>query len=328
VPTSPITPLARLASRSFQSFSEAVRGALDATESRLSDSALVVALIDYAEDELRILDRRGSGAPAWEPGTTFDLGASFGFLVASDRAPRRSGDVATEAPAVAADLGPEVASYVAAPIELSDGNRVGILCALSGAPERYGECDFELLTIVARILAHEWERVHRDLELRRLREQLREVGATDPLTGFHDRAALLTALDREWQLTQRGTVSSYVAVIAVDGLATARERFGPAMADLLLRDAARALGAVARGTDIVGRVGGERFAVVLVGCAAADGVMAFESRLRVALSRVTGERPVQLGMSLGAQALADSASAVEALEAAELPVLANVPQPS
>jgi diguanylate cyclase (GGDEF)-like protein len=171
--------------------------------------------------------------------------------------------------------------------------------------------------VMGRMLAYEWERVNRELELRRLKEQLRDAEKTDPATGVENRQSFLATVERDWLLTQRGTLSSYLVVVELSGLDAAKGQFGDAMGDLFLRDVARALQAVSRKTDAVGRVGDNRFAVLLVGCNGDAGAVAFINRMRIALARTMSERPATVDTAIGFHALADSTSASDALESAE-----------
>jgi diguanylate cyclase (GGDEF)-like protein len=246
----------------------------------------------------------------------------------SDRAPRLSGSVADDPVYGAIDIQRQrgIRSYVGVPLELSDGTRIGALSALSGEPDRFEDSDLEFMAVLGRMLAYEWERVKRELELRRLKDEARGQDDTDPLTGIAHRRAFVTRLEREWELNQRGSAESWLVVVTLTGLVEANERFGHAMGDLLLKDAARALGAVARGPDVVGRIGGDQFGAVLVGCKGAEGAAAFCDRLRLAMARVTGERPTVIESSYAVGALTESASAEAALQTAE--AQAREPLPS
>lgn len=310
---------ARIAGRSFQSFSQATGSVLEVLSTVFPDSVLLVSQLDYAEGEYRILDSRGEAGTGLEAGVTLPLDASLCFQMATDAASRLCNDLASDGVYGALELprARGLHSYVGVPLELSDGTRVGSLAAAARVPGAYDAQDLELLAVVGRMLAYEWERVRREREVRRLRGLLRQQDISDPLTGLADRQRFTASLDREWRLTQRGGVSSYLVVLTVEGLTATHERFGAAMGDLILKDVGRALAAVARGTDVAGRVGADQFGVILVDCNGEEGAAAFCNRLRTALDRVTSERPAPVEISFGVQSLDDTPSAPTVLELAE-----------
>jgi diguanylate cyclase (GGDEF)-like protein len=310
---------ARIAGRSFQSFSQATGSVLETLAREFPQSVLIVSQLDYAEGEYRVLDARGDARAGLEAGLTLPLDAAPCFHMATDAASRLCNDISADPIYGSLELFStrDVSAYVGAPLELSDGSRVGALAALSLSPDAYDTEDLELLSVAARMLGYEWERVRREREVRRLSGLLRQQDVSDPLTGLADRQRFSASLDREWQLTQRGGVSSYLVVLTVEGLVATNERFGSAMGDLLIKDVARALSAVTRGTDVVGRVTGSQFGVVLVDCNGEEGAAAFCGRLRAALDRVTSERPAPVEISFGVQSLGDAPSAPTVLELAE-----------
>lgn len=315
---SPIHAAARIAGRSFQSFSQATGAVLETLEERFPRSGLVVAQLDYEENEYRVLDVRGDERLGVEAGMTLALDASLCFHMAEGAAPRRCDDAAADPVYGRLDMqrARGIGSYVGVPLELSDGTHVGSLCAVASETSAYEESDLELLTVMGRMLAHEWERVKRERELRRLRSLLRDQDVTDPVTGVADRDRFLASLEREWHITRRANISSYVVALSLPGLSSVVERLGPAMGDLLLKDVARALAAVARNTDVVGRVDADHFGVVLVHCHGEDGAAAFCQRLRTTLARLSSDRAASVQPAFGVCALGDAASHTEALESA------------
>ena len=95
------------------------------------------------------------------------------------------------------------------------------------------------------------------------------------------------------------------------------ERFGEAMANLLLKDVAEVLGGAIRRTDYLARVSPDGLSAVLVGCKGPEGALAFLGRVERSLERATGP-PRGLQLSYGIQRLADADSTIQALELAEI----------
>jgi len=115
----------------------------------------------------------------------------------------------------------------------------------------------------------------------RLRAALAEEAVRDPLTGLHNRRHL----DRELHAAVAGAGDGPVAVVAVDvdHFKAVNDRWGHAAGDSVLRSVADELRAAARAEDVVARVGGEEFVLVLAGAdAGAAATRAEELRARCA----------------------------------------------
>lgn len=95
----------------------------------------------------------------------------------------------------------------------------------------------------------------------RLRAELATAAETDPLTGLLNRRAFHPRLD---QLVADAAGRRLTLVMFdIDHFKSINDRFGHAVGDDALRHVANALRATARQSDLVARLGGEEFAVVL-----------------------------------------------------------------
>jgi diguanylate cyclase (GGDEF)-like protein len=128
------------------------------------------------------------------------------------------------------------------------------------------------------------------------RERLKLAAATDGLTGlanhrhFHERlrAELQTARDHERPVA--------VAAIDIDGFKKVNDERGHARGDEALRLAAQALEKAVRASDLVSRLGGDDFAILLEG---ADSAFARDVTER-ARSAVMRAMPSELGLTASA----------------------------
>jgi GGDEF domain-containing protein len=285
--------------------------------------------LNHDTDEYRVLDSRGEGIDALAPGARIPLRESFCAHMAGDEAPDLVGRAGKDPVYGKLDLQKSAAvqSYVGAPVELGDGTRVASVCAMSTKRDQYDWHQRDLMTIAARLIAYEWERVTRESKLRRLIQQQRALTG-DPLTGLPLREAFLEQLDREWHLTQRGITESYVLVVKPRGIEDVRATSGDAVADLLVQSTGEVVATDVRRSDIAGRVGEYTFGVILVGCRGIEGVDAFLARLQGSFERKLGHRPEKLELVSGLERLSDAESAESALVRAEselAPVVEGAP---
>jgi diguanylate cyclase (GGDEF)-like protein len=307
-----ISALARVAERRFQSFSDAADSVLDVIEAALPTGKIVLGELDREDGSYRVIDVRGVEFEGIARGSTLPWVSGHNTAAENGGATNGFGMLDPEFLRAL-----EVQSYLAVPLESGDGTSLGTLCAVGTETGLFNQEHVELLTLSARLLTYEWESVKWRADLRRLEEQLRDPERTDKTTGLPNRPSFIPSVDREWRLSERGTVLSWVLVVEVLNLAEIRESYGEAMADLILKDVSEAWRATVRRTDHLGRVGEASFGTVLVGCKGPEGANAFFNRFREALAKVVSGRPVEVEASYGAQPLAGSASPEQALERAE-----------
>jgi diguanylate cyclase (GGDEF)-like protein len=88
----------------------------------------------------------------------------------------------------------------------------------------------------------------------------------DALTGLANRLAMRERLDAEWSACRRRGTPLSILILDVDHFKRINDRFGHAAGDEALRRVSEALRAVARGSDLVARFGGEEFVLVAPDC--------------------------------------------------------------
>jgi diguanylate cyclase (GGDEF)-like protein len=97
------------------------------------------------------------------------------------------------------------------------------------------------------------------------REALRDRATFDPLTRLYNRPSILEVLDREMARTDRESLPLSVILADVDRFRQVNDSFGPMAGDLVLRECANRIRAVAPSPASAGRYAGEEFLVVLPG---------------------------------------------------------------
>lgn len=127
--------------------------------------------------------------------------------------------------------------------------------------------------------------------------------ALDSLTGLLNRRGLMKMLAREvGQAREAGTRLSLI-VLDVDNFKRVNDEFGYLLADAALKNLADCLRQVVR-PDVVGRIGGDEFVVVLPGSTFQD-AMELSSRLNRRIADQPSEQLRGVTVSFGSAELAD-----------------------
>jgi diguanylate cyclase (GGDEF)-like protein len=141
-----------------------------------------------------------------------------------------------------------------------------------------------------------------------LREKLRNQSIRDPLTGLFNRRYTEETMERELHRASRSAETLAVLMIDVDHFKQFNDRFGHEAGDQVLCEIAKVLTSHARGSDMVSRMGGEEFLVVLPGARGDDAEKkAQELRAEVAKLRIVhagrdlGEVTISIGVAIHPQ---------------------------
>lgn len=145
--------------------------------------------------------------------------------------------------------------------------------------------------------------VSRDItEQKRLEAELREMAATDMLTGLPNRRHFLTQLEQETARVHRdGEHSASVLMIDIDHFKRVNDSCGHVAGDQVLRHLSTAMRQELRRVDTLGRLGGEEFAIILPGAALPDAEL-FAERLRNKVSETAvmhGDHVLSVTISIG-----------------------------
>jgi two-component system cell cycle response regulator len=174
----------------------------------------------------------------------------------------------------------------------SDDERLALEAVRAGAQDYLvkGRFDGPLL---ARSLRYAVER-------HRLRSALQELLLLDDLTGLHNRRGFVTLATQDMRMARRAKQALLVAFADLDELKGINDTFGHAEGDQALRDVAGILRRTFRESDLIARIGGDEFAV-LVRAGEANTVEALRHRLNRQLHEFgrRAKRPYQISISLG-----------------------------
>ncbi len=142
----------------------------------------------------------------------------------------------------------------------------------------------------------------------------------DPLTSLPNRRAFLERLAHAVQSARDENRHHVVAFLDLDRFKVVNDRFGHAAGDRLLREISAVMGGVVRVGDVIGRIGGDEFALLLSDCTI-ENARAVVDKLRQAVDAYriehTGEA-LAVGVSIGLAAIeAETASAAQVLAEAD-----------
>jgi diguanylate cyclase len=102
-------------------------------------------------------------------------------------------------------------------------------------------------------------------------DALVELSSRDPLTGLANRRAFQLALAREVDRVARSGEPALLLALDIDHFKKVNDTHGHPAGDQVIRAVAQALVDSVRPMDLVARVGGEEFAIILPNCAATFG---------------------------------------------------------
>ena len=139
--------------------------------------------------------------------------------------------------------------------------------------------------------------------LQGLIDGLVDLSSRDALTGLANRRSFEVALAREVDRVARSGEPALLLVLDIDHFKRINDSYGHAAGDQVLRAVATALLDSVRPMDLVARIGGEEFAIILPSCPSAFGATVAERvRRRVERAPVLvgpGGQPIGVTISVG-----------------------------
>ena len=207
---------------------------------------------------------------------------------------------------------PYLRSYVGIPLCSPDGYNLGSLCAIDTKLREFEPAQIEVLKNFAALVVEEME--------------LRRIAQVDSLTDAATRRSLLMELEKAIATHRRSGRAATLVVMDVDHFKQVNDTYGHGTGDSVLREVCGTLLPELRKEDMLGRLGGEEFGILLSGTDEANALSAAERfRQEIADLRFQATAPFRVTASFGVAALTDGvdssadwlAQADEALYAAK-----------
>lgn len=190
--------------------------------------------------------------------------------------------------------GPKIRSYAGVPLSSPDGYNLGALCVVDMKPREFTAGEVDILRKFAGLVMDELE--------------LRTIAHRDFLTGTLTRRAFIDVAKRDIDRCRREDRSSAIASFDIDHFKRINDGYGHPFGDEVLKAVAEACEATLRPTDMLGRLGGEEFGILLVDTALDDAVTGAERvRLRIAALEFPAVPGLTVTASFGVAALAPDA---------------------
>ncbi len=158
-----------------------------------------------------------------------------------------------------------IGAYIGIPLVHSDGSLYGTLCAIHPTPLPASiESEFEFIKSQARLLStllsaeYQKDAVASELELEKRNSKI------DELTGVYNRRGWNDFLRVEEERCIRYESTAAIVIIDLDDLKKINDTHGHHEGDHLLKNTANCLKSIVRSFDLICRIGGDEFAILVV----------------------------------------------------------------
>lgn len=126
--------------------------------------------------------------------------------------------------------------------------------------------------------------LNKELEALAQRDEMQKIATTDPLTGVANRRQLMLSGEMEIAKAIRYKYQAAVLMVDIDHFKSINDTWGHPTGDRVIQSLANGIVANVRNTDVVGRLGGEEFVVVLTSTDS-EGAFILADRLREFIER-------------------------------------------
>ena len=170
----------------------------------------------------------------------------------------------------------DVRAWIGVPL-VSGDEVIGLLTVDSKRPHAYSELEAEMaFTFASQAVI--------GIENARLFGEVQRLAVIDELTAVHNRRHFFALAGKEFHRASRYDHDLSLMMLDIDGFKRINDTYGHPIGDEVLRQVAARCQANIRELDVLGRYGGEEFALVLPETGLDDAASILAERLRVAVS--------------------------------------------
>jgi diguanylate cyclase (GGDEF)-like protein/PAS domain S-box-containing protein len=194
-------------------------------------------------------------------------------------------------------------------------DRVVAILGVGNKPTDYDDQDVELVAYIADLVWSIVEQKRADEQIRQLNTQLERLAMTDELTGLTNRRSFFIQGEKEVKRAQRYQTPLSMLMLDLDGFKAINDTYGHDAGDLMLQCIANTIRENIREIDVVARLGGEEFSVMLPNTQAVDATKLAE-RLRLAVEGLHcpfQDQNMSVTMSIGVATFGNEISNLDTL---------------
>ncbi|PVB62458.1 diguanylate cyclase [Labrenzia sp. 011] len=226
---------------------------------------LPFGIISHVEGDRYTLTHAHSPAGELVAGTTFPLGDTYCILTIQANGPIATSNAAQSqfSSHPCYELF-SLETYIGAPLFV-DGVLHGTInfTAPESRKRDFSAADLQIVRQFADWISHEIARQRDHQALMDAKINLERVASIDDLTQVLNRRAFLERANTEIQRFRRSKQPFVAVMVDIDNFKLINDRFGHAVGDEVLARFAASIGGALRAVDVLGRVGGEEFCMIL-----------------------------------------------------------------
>jgi len=195
-----------------------------------------------------------------------------------------------------------------------DGKIEAVL-GVGNKPSDYLWEDVALVSYVADLIWTIVEQKRSDERILELNSRLEELAMTDELTGIANRRAFFAVAERELSQAARYSSPLSFLMMDIDHFKLVNDAHGHDAGDAVLRSVAAVLRGRVRDVDLLARLGGEEFGLLMPHTRLADALVSAE-RIRAAVSAAScefGGLSLGVTISIGVSARGDGAESLDSI---------------
>ncbi|MEM6665914.1 MAG: EAL domain-containing protein [Pseudomonadota bacterium] len=144
---------------------------------------------------------------------------------------------------------PHIRAYLGVPLETPEGYRIGSVCCVDKKPRAFNDEEISLVKDLSSIVVEQLE--------------LRKLALFDPLTAVRSRRGFRSEAELQLALAAVDGATSSILMLDVDHFKRINDRFGHTVGDEVLTGVCERMSGVLDERHILGRMGGEEFAIAL-----------------------------------------------------------------